>query len=168
MMKKLYFLSFLLLVSGCSNNSLELQSTKIELEQVKQQNTELELQLNKLSKELESKQKEYELRNILDIKAREIFRLMAENKETELRPHLSKKLTATNKTIIYFVDDQQVSVPFVTDRDTFRQRFYSLDKEDSFITGYEVWHPGSTQSILILNFVLKDNDWMLDEINTDI
>lgn len=167
-MKKLYLMSVLLLASGCSTNSLEIQSTQIELEQVKQRNAELELQLNKLSKELECKQKEYELRNILDIKAREIFLLMAENKETELSPHLSKKLTASNKTITYSVDDQRISVPFVTNRDTFRQRFYSLDKEDSFVTGYEVWHPGGTLSILILNFVRKDDDWMLDEINTDI
>ncbi|WNC12253.1 hypothetical protein [Brevibacillus brevis] len=56
-MKKLYLMSVLLLASGCSTNSPELQSTKIVLEQVKQQNAELELQLNKLSKEL--KQEKY-------------------------------------------------------------------------------------------------------------
>ncbi|GED69838.1 hypothetical protein BRE01_35400 [Brevibacillus reuszeri] len=168
-MKKLYFLFFLLIASGCSERSTELESTKALLKEVKQQNAELELQMNKLTKELETKQKEYELRNILDIQAREIFHLMTEGKEIELQPHLSDKLTAANKTMTYFFDNEKITIPFVKNGYDFRQRFYSLESERSFITGYEVWQSGGNYAgVLVLKFVLKDDIWVLDEIQNDI
>lgn len=163
-----------LVVVACSNadtpnkDQAEIQQLQAEITRLKNENTKLEASLVEARRKIDENEKIYEIRNLVDLQAREIFRAMMKGEGGKLKPHISQKAAVEDKHFVYRVNSEIIRIPFIEDGRTFRQRSYHLDKDGRFITEYEVWRNDEIYSgLLELIFIEENNEWKLSSMQTD-
>ncbi|MFM1654067.1 hypothetical protein ACI7RC_18495 [Brevibacillus sp. B_LB10_24] len=162
-----------LMVPGCIADTLEIgEAEKFiqEINKLQEQNEELISRLEKYEEEVEKNRKTYELRNLIDMQAREIFQAMIKGDTEQIMQHISRDAAIEDNQFVYKVGSEMITIPFMKEGRTFRQRSYQLDDEGQFITEYEVWRDDQEGygGILQLTFTLENNDWKLKSIQTDM
>lgn len=122
--------------------------------------------------QIEKLKEEYELRNILDIKARQI--LSALNKGEFSPDHaeiLYDNVEIKKDRLVFSIGDYSSEIEFFDgelDFEHVRQRFYLLDEQERFITGYEVFNNTPNRAVLIFTFIEPDDSgWKITDIGMD-
>ncbi|WP_289136199.1 hypothetical protein [uncultured Brevibacillus sp.] len=166
----MFILSVLVMVA-CSNvatNQTEIERLQAEITQLKNKNKELETSLADAIQKIDVNTKIYELRNIVDLQAREIFRAMMKGETEKVKPYISKLAAIEGRNFVYKVENETITIPFVREGSTFRQRSFDLYKDERFITDYEVWINDETYSgTLELSFTEENNEWKLSSMQGD-
>jgi len=53
--------------------------------------------------------------------------------------------------------------------DKLRQRYYNMDKDEKYITGYEIIDPKFENTfVMVLTFVNKNGEWQLFDLGNDV
>ncbi len=132
----------------------------------------LELAIDKKDAQIEKLKEEYELRNILDIKTRKILSALNRGEfssdDAEL---LYDNVQIKEDKLVFSVEDFSSEIQFFDgelDFEHVRQRFYLLNEQERFITGYEIFNNTSDRAVLIFTFIKPDDsDWKLIDIGID-
>ncbi|MFS0556804.1 hypothetical protein [Brevibacillus sp. 179-C9.3 HS] len=177
MKKSLVLIMFILIalvMVACSNeqtvnaNQAEIERLQAEITQLKNKNKELEASLVVEKQKNDTNTKIYEMRDIIDLQTREMFRAMMKGENEKVKQYISKEATVDGRNFIYKVNNEIISIPFVTEGSTFRQRSFDIYKDGRFITNYEVWINDETYSgTLELMFTKEDNEWKLSSLQGD-
>ncbi|USG66393.1 hypothetical protein NDK47_03550 [Brevibacillus ruminantium] len=169
----MFILSALVIVA-CSNetitntNQTEMERLQAEITQLKNKNEELEASLVKEKQINDTNKKIYELRNTLDLQAREIFRAVMKGDTEKVKQYISEKATVEGENFIYKVENETITTPFPMKGSTFRQRSFDISKDGRFITHYEVWINDETYAgTLELSFTEENNEWKLSSMQGD-
>ncbi|GEC88711.1 hypothetical protein [Brevibacillus brevis] len=168
---------FILIASimvACSNektlqtNQAEIERLQAEITQLKNKNKELEASLVEEKQKNDMNTKIYKLRDIIDLQTREMFRAMMKGDTEKVKQYISKQATVEGKNFVYKVANEIISIPFVKEGSTFRQRSFDIYKDGRFITDYEVWINDETYSgTLELSFTEENNEWKLSSMQGD-
>lgn len=134
--------------------------------------TKLENRIKELETENEAIKEhckaEYELRNVLDLKARKIYDAMEEkdldalqNAVTSSAEILEDKIVFKNNMKNVYDFSYSSQVPFVL-----RQRYYELSPDKkTFVTGYEIIIKGAEQiPVIIMIFTDENGKWKLSNL----
>ncbi len=117
----------------------------------------------------EKYQIEYDLRNILDIKAHRILKAMAIKDIAFLETVAASKVTFSENSLLADFGKWREEFDFPTELLNVRQRWFYLSEDKfTFTSGYEIIMP-STERIDLLNFefIFEDNEWKLNSIRTE-
>lgn len=117
----------------------------------------------------EKYQVEYDLRNILDIKAHRILKAMSIKDIDFLETVAASKVTVSENSLLADFDKWREVFDFPTELLNVRQRWFYLSEDKfTFTSGYEIIMP-STERIDLLNFefIFEDNEWKLNSIRTE-
>jgi cell division protein FtsB len=173
----LFPIMFILIASimvACSNektlqtNQAEIERLQAEITQLKNKNKELEASLVEEKQKNDTNTKIYKLRDIIDLQTREMFRAMMKGDTEKVKQYISKQATVEGKNFVYKVENEIISIPFVKEGSTFRQRSFDIYKDGRFITDYEVWINDETYSgALELGFTEENNEWKLGSMQGD-
>ncbi|MGV8146429.1 MAG: hypothetical protein ACLKAK_09125 [Alkaliphilus sp.] len=114
-------------------------------------------------------QKEYDLRNVLDIKAHKILKAMVVKDITYLENVVAQKVTVYEN---YFSSDfgkWRETFDFPTETLNIRQRWFSLsDDRATFTSGYEFIVLGVERiNLLNFEFIFEEGEWKLNSIRTE-
>ncbi|MBN4056492.1 hypothetical protein JYT98_00275 [bacterium AH-315-K05] len=114
-------------------------------------------------------QKEYDLRNVLDIKAHRILQAMVAQDLTYLESVVAQKVTVYEN---YFSSDfgkRRETFDFPTAPLNIRQRWFSLsDDRATFNSGYEFIILGVERiNLLNFEFIFEEGKWKLNSIRTE-
>jgi len=172
----LLMLIFALIIVGCSNREEQLRA---EFEKLEQENIELRVQnehLANINKEHENEIKMHikaeELRNSMDILAREIIEALYNRDMDNLKTYLCDNAIIDSKRVIFKIDNHQNEVEYLSKEvqlEKLRQRYYFMDKDEKYITGYEIINPVfENVSIMELTFVNKNGEWKLFDVGNDV
>ncbi|NRS18570.1 hypothetical protein HP398_19210 [Brevibacillus sp. HB1.4B] len=177
MKKRLVLSMFILMALGmvaCSNDSnvktsqAEIEKLQAEIAQLKNTNKELEASLVKEKQKNETNAQIYQIRDIVDLQIREMFRAMMKGETEKVKQFISKEAAVEGKQFVYKANNEVISIPFVTEGSTFRQRSFDIYKDGRFITNYEVWINDETYSgTLELMFTKEDKEWKLSSLQGD-
>ncbi|MED1801379.1 hypothetical protein [Brevibacillus porteri] len=161
-------------MTACSNektlqiNQAEIERLQAEITQLKNKNKELEASLVEEKQKNDMNTKIYEIRDIVDLQAREIFRAMMKADTEKVKQYISKQAAVEGKNFVYKVENEIITMPFVMEGSTFRQRSFGIYKDGRFITNYEVWLNDETYSgTLELGFTEENNEWKLSSMQGD-
>lgn len=161
-------------MTACSNektfqtNQPEIDRLQAEITQLKDKNKELEASLVEEKQKNDMNNKTYEIRDIVDLQAREIFRAMMRDDAEKVKQYISKQAGVEGKNFVYKVENEIITMPFVMEGSTFRQRSFGIYKDGRFITNYEVWLNDETYSgTLELGFIEENNVWKLSSMQGD-
>lgn len=181
-MKNSFFPIVLILITivmvACSNekavitNQAEIERLQAEITQLKNKNKELEASLVVEKQKNDTNTKIYEIRNLVDLQAREIFRAMMKDDTEKVKQYISKdatvEATVEGNNFVYKFENENRSMPFVMAGSTFRQRAFDLTEDGRFITYYEVWINDETYSgTRELIFTEENNEWKLSSMQGD-
>ncbi|WP_289141452.1 hypothetical protein [uncultured Brevibacillus sp.] len=177
MKKSLVLIMFILsalVIVACSNetttntNQTEIERLQAEITQLKNKNEELEASLVKEKQINDTNKKIYELRNIIDLQTREMFRAMMIGDTEKVKQYISEKATVEGEDFIYKVENETITIPFPMKGSTFRQRSFDITKDGRFITDYEVWINDETYAgTRELIFTEENNRWKLSRMQGD-
>jgi len=172
----LIIVSAVLVFSGCSGGTTA--NLELENEELKSRVKELEQIVDEKDAQIKRHEKEYELRNVLDIEVRKLLSALNSGifSETE------KKLFNDN----IVVKKDRLETPFENhsnevlffqnklDFEQVRQRFYHLNEQGRFITGYEVLSLSDdmqeridSRAVLVFTFIENSSGWKLADIGID-
>lgn len=135
--------------------------------------TKLENRIRELETENEAIKEhyktEYELRNVLDLMAREIYDAMEEKDLDTLKKAVSNSTEVLEDKIVFKNDNMEnvydfsysSEVPFVL-----RQRYYELSPDKkNFVTGYEIIIKGAEQiPVITMIFSYENGKWKLSSL----
>ncbi|KUO60429.1 MAG: hypothetical protein APF84_16215 [Gracilibacter sp. BRH_c7a] len=172
----LIVLSAVLVFGGCSGGTAA--SLQLENKELKSKVNELEQIVHEKDAQIERYNKEYELRNILDMEARKLLSAL----NSGIFSKTEKELFHDN----IVVKEDRLETPFENHRNEIlfmqnkldfeqvRQRFYHLDEQGRFITGYEVLFLSDniqkridSRAVLVFTFIERPSGWKLADIGMD-
>lgn len=164
-----------LFLAGCSQemgDDLQLENQKLR-SRVK----ELELMVDEKDEQIERYKKEYELRNIMDIKVRQLLSALDSGIFSETEEDLLNEnvIIEEDRLVFYFENHSNIVLFFQNklDFEKVRQRFYCLDEQGRFITGYEFYMLSDDiegigdRGVLIFTFIEEPSGWKIADIGTD-
>jgi len=168
--------SAVLVFGGCSGGKAA--NPNPENEELKFRVNELEQEVDEKDAQIKRYEKEYELRNILDIEARKLLSslnagIFGETEKDLLSDNMAVK---EDRLEISFQDNDHEILFFQNklDFESVRQRYYHLDERGEYITGYEVMNSSddvneriSSRGVLVFTFVEEPSGWKLVNIDTD-
>ena len=171
----LVMLAAILLV-GCSQDMVE--DLEEENQALRAKVKELELIIDEKASIIERYENVYELRNRLDIKARQVIAALNSGIFSEIEDGLlDTNVTVKEDRLLFTSETYTTEVFFLQNKLDFksvRQRFYFLDEQDYFITGYEVMslsddvqEQAASRGVLIFTFAEGPSGWKLVDIGTD-
>ncbi|TCT17205.1 hypothetical protein EDC18_101503 [Natranaerovirga pectinivora] len=161
------------LLTGCSQEKV----LELEKQELRAKVKELELLIDETSAKVEHYEKTYDLRNVLDIKSRQIIsslNLGVFNEEEKAL--LGDNILIQEDGLLIRVANNHYEMPFFSnslDFEKLRQRYFLLDEEERFITGYEVFSVSDNmendvmRSVLIFTYIETPSGWKLVDINAD-
>lgn len=166
----------LLMLIGCSqeiDNDLE-----VENQELRSKVSELELIVDEQNIQIEEYEKVYDLRNVLDIQARQILSALNSGVFTETEAELlNENAIIEEDRLIFSFDNSNNEILFFQNKLDFervRQRSYHLDEEGRFITGYEIIHLSDdiqehidSRAVFIFTFIKEPSGWRLADIGID-
>ncbi|MFZ7102383.1 MAG: hypothetical protein ACOWWO_06970 [Peptococcaceae bacterium] len=172
----LIIIAAVLVFGGCSGETAADQ--ELEPEELKSRVKELEQIVAEKDARIKRYEKEYELRNVLDIAARKLLSALNSGRFGETEKEL------LNDSIVIKKDRLEISfenhgneIPFFQNKLDFekvRQRFYHLDEQGRFVTGYEAIDISddpieldSGRRVLVFTFIEKPSGWKLAFIGID-
>ncbi len=169
------FLAIFILV-GCSGQ--EKLSLDLENRELKARVNELEMIIEGQNDQIEQYKKEYELRNLLDIEARRFLSAINSGVVDEITGDLlGENVIVEDEKLIITFEGKTFDLPFFKNKLDFervRQRFYHLDEQGRFVTGYEICSlpdEGEERATGVLNFTFIKGSgrfaWELIGIETD-
>jgi len=167
-----------LILGGCSQKQQVINELKLENQKLRSEVTALWHITKEQHAQIEQAKKRYELRNTLDIKARSIISALNKGVFGEAEQALlSENVDIQTDRLVFFLDGHTNEILFFENRLDYkrvRQRYYELDEENRFITGYEVaLLPGNLsggedkRGVLVFIFEEKANEWKLANIEAD-
>ncbi|QUH19515.1 hypothetical protein [Alkaliphilus sp. B6464] len=114
---------------------------------------------------------EYELRNILDIKARNIYTALIEKDLTTLETEVSNNAKVLPDRIIFTDNNSETIYDLSNFLETpvLRQRYYILSTDKTtFTTGYEIYAK-NTESIPVITMIFsyENGDWKLNSLQPE-
>jgi len=172
----LIIVSAVLIFGGCSGGTAT--NSELENEELRSRVKELEQIADEKDAQIKRYEKEYELRNTLDIKVRKLLSALNSGIFSETEKEL------LNDTIV--VKKDRLETPFENhsnellffqnklDFEQVRQRFYHLDEQERFTTGYEVLSLSDdiqeridSRAVLVFTFIENTSGWKLADIGID-
>ena len=143
-----------------------------ELKVVKEENIKLIYKIDEQEKAVEKLknhyQVEYEIRNIIDIKARIIYDALKSMNIEYLKKEVAAGVSVDNEKIT-FDNGNLYEFSETNNKYILRQRYYELSEDElRFVTGYEVIiETVDSIYVCIMDFVYQDGDWKLCNIYFD-
>ncbi len=144
-----------------------------ELKETRDENISLKIKIDEQNYEYEKlKNKyhiEYEIRNLVDIKARSIYDALMSSDIDYLKTEIAMGVLIDNDKIT-FENGNLYTFSETSKKYSLRQRYFELSEDNlSFITGYEVIVESvDSISICIMAFSYQVNDWKLSNIYFDV
>ena len=172
----LIIVAAVLVFNGCSGETAA--NPKLENEGLKSRVQELEQIVAEKDAQIKLYEKEYELRNILDIEVRKLLSALNSGLFGEAEKDL------LNDNIV--IKEDRLETPFENhnneilffqnklDFEKVRQRSYCLDEQGRFVTEYEVIDISddimelvASRRVLVFTFIEKPSGWKLADIGID-
>lgn len=172
----LIIVAAVIVFNGCSGETAA--NPKLENEGLKSRVQELEQIVAEKDAQIKLYEKEYELRNILDIEVRKLLSALNSGLFSEVEKDL------LNDNIV--IKEDRLETPFENhnneilffqnklDFEKVRQRSYCLDKQGRFVTEYEVIDISddimelvASRRVLVFTFIEKPSGWKLADIGID-
>lgn len=164
-----------IVLGGCSQQSDDFE---LENQELRSEVKELEQMIEEKNDQIERYKKEYELRNILDVEVRKLLSALnsgvfSENEEKLLHENI---VIEEDRLVISFENYTNEILFFQNklDFEWVRQRYYLLDDEGRFITGYEVLNISddveeriASRRVLVFTFIEESSGWELIDIGID-
>ncbi|UFJ39373.1 hypothetical protein LOK74_14990 [Brevibacillus humidisoli] len=170
-----------LLAAGCTGQEAEqttggaeagkveqLEAARKQLEaerdQLKQQVAELTTQVKRLTEEKE-------VRNLVDLQARQVIAAMLKKNDSALRELVADTVTVEKEKLVFrdlAGSKEPIDYPFLERANDVRQRWYELQPDDRFVTGMEIYGDDSLLAVMVMTFRKEGDSWKLESIANDI
>lgn len=138
------------------------------------QNKDLNQELRKAKEDLSTCKEVYELRNALDLEARDILTHLEDGDTEYVKNKVSENVTIYGDKLTYKKSNNQdfIIPKYPENRYILRQRAYGFtnDKKDEFLSIYEILSGGfetERQNTLRFHYINKDGEWLLDFLDED-
>ncbi|SCZ02360.1 hypothetical protein [Alkaliphilus peptidifermentans] len=164
---KIFVLVILILFVGCFYFISSIKTAQYEhsIEILENQIEELEEESRAIKEHYKT---EYELRNLLDIKSRKIYKAIEKKDLITLEAEISEKTQIFSDKVIFREDNKDIIYDFQNSElsSALRQRYYELSADKStFITGYEMLFPNAESiPVIIMTYIYENGDWKLSSI----
>ncbi|WP_157137171.1 hypothetical protein [Desulfosporosinus youngiae] len=131
-------------------------------------------ELRKSKEDLLTWKELYELRNTLDLEARDILTHLEDGDTEYVKNKVSENVTIYGDKLIYKkTTNQDFIIPkYPENKYILRQRAYMFtnDKKDEFLSIYEIMSGGfqaKRQNTLNFYYIYKEGEWLLDYLSED-
>lgn len=165
-----------LVFGGCSKGTAI--NPKLESEELISKVKELEQIVAEKDAQIKQYEKEYELRNILDIEVRKLLSALNSGTFGETEKNiLNDNIVIKEDRLEFSFENHSNEILFFQNKLDFeqvRQRFYHLDEQGRFITGYEVFSLSddmqeriASRAVLVFTFIESPFGWKLADVGID-
>lgn len=131
-------------------------------------------ELQKSQEDLATWKELYELRNSLDLEARDILTHLEDGDTEYAKNKVSKNVTIYEDKLVYKKSNYKdfIIPKYPENKYILRQRSYMFtnDKKDEFLSIYEILSGGfetERQNTLRFHYINKDGEWLLDFLDED-
>ncbi|MCO1602766.1 hypothetical protein [Desulfosporosinus nitroreducens] len=131
-------------------------------------------ELRKYKEDLSTWKEVYDLRNTLDLEARDILTHLEDGDTEYVKNKVSENVTIYGDKLIYKKSNNQdfIMPKYPENKYILRQRAYMFtnDKKDRFLSIYEIISGGfqtERQNTLNFYYIYKDGEWLLDYLSED-
>jgi len=169
-----------MLIAGCTGQAVEEtaaggQAEKLEQleaahKQLIEERDKWKQKAEELSRQVQKLSEEKEIRNLVDLQARQVIAAMLAKDQAALKQLVAKDVTVSEDQLTFSDSEsgKQTTYPFPEQAKDVRQRWYELQPDGRFVTGMEVYGDDALVAVLVMTFHKEGDTWRLESVANDI